>query len=207
MQELRSTDILDKEIQADARKKADRILRQAEVDCEKIISSVSENIKKAEEDKTNFYSLKIQALENDKKATLPLEKERFQVSFMQKQIINGINNYLSSLSVEQQIKLAVGKFDFSSVTKNVTAYIYGFSVSDVEKVLNKNLGNKLLACKETQFNKLVIEEEAGLENPKGIILEAEDLSFRCRLTVTQAVSKVLDKNRSELSQSLFGGQL
>ncbi len=207
MQELRSTDILDKEIQADARKKADRILRQAEVDCEKIISSVSENIKKAEEDKTNFYSLKIQALENDKKATLPLEKERFQVSFMQKQIINGINNYLSSLSVEQQIKLAVGKFDFSSVTKNVTAYIYGFSISDVEKVLNKNLGNKLLACKETQFNKLVIEEEAGLENPKGIILEAEDLSFRCRLTVTQAVSKVLDKNRSELSQSLFGGQL
>ncbi|MCR5062825.1 MAG: hypothetical protein K6A89_06020 [Treponema sp.] len=207
MQELRSTDILDKEIQADARKKADRILRQAEVDCEKIISSVSENIKKAEEDKTNFYSLKIQALENDKKATLPLEKERFQVSFMQQQIINGINNYLSSLSVEQQIKLAVGKFDFSSVTKNVTAYIYGFSVSDVEKVLNKNLGNKLLACKETQFNKLVIEEEAGLENPKGIILEAEDLSFRCRLTVTQAVSKVLDKNRSELSQSLFGGQL
>lgn len=207
MQELRSTDILDKEIQADARKKADRILRQAEVDCEKIISSVSENIKKAEEDKTNFYSLKIQALEDDKKATLPLEKERFQVSFMQKQIINGINNYLSSLSVEQQIKLAVGKFDFSSVTKNVTAYIYGFSVSDVEKVLNKNLGNKLLACKETQFNKLVIEEEAGLENPKGIILEAEDLSFRCRLTVTQAVSKVLDKNRSELSQSLFGGQL
>lgn len=207
MQELRSTDILDKEIQADARKKADRILRQAEVDCEKIISSVSENIKKAEEDKTNFYSLKIQALENDKKATLPLEKERFQVSFMQQQIINGINNYLSSLSVEQQIKLAVGKFDFFSVTKNVTAYIYGFSVSDVEKVLNKNLGNKLLACKETQFNKLVIEEEAGLENPKGIILEAEDLSFRCRLTVTQAVSKVLDKNRSELSQSLFGGQL
>lgn len=207
MQELRSTDILDKEIQADARKKADRILRQAEVDCEKIISSVSENIKKAEDDKTNFYALKIQALENDKKATLPLEKERFQVSFMQQQIVNGINKYLSSLSVEQQIKLAIGKFDFSSVTKNVTAYIYGFSVSDVEKVLKTKLENKLLACKETQFNKLVIEEEAGLENPKGIILEAEDLSFRCRLTITQSVSKILDKKRSELSQSLFGGQL
>ncbi|MDD5930037.1 MAG: hypothetical protein PUC37_09590 [Spirochaetales bacterium] len=207
MQELRSTDILDKEIQADARKKADRILRQAEVDCEKIISSVSENIKKAEDDKTNFYALKIQALENDKKATLPLEKERFQVSFMQQQIVNGINKYLSSLSVEQQIKLAIGKFDFSSVTKNVTAYIYGFSVSDVEKVLKNKLENKLLACKETQFNKLVIEEEAGLENPKGIILEAEDLSFRCRLTITQSVSKILDKKRSELSQSLFGGQL
>lgn len=207
MQELRSTDILDKEIQADARKKADRILRQAEVDCEKIISSVSENIKKAEDDKTNFYALKIQALENDKKATLPLEKERFQVSFMQQQIVNGINKYLSSLSVEQQIKLAIGKFDFSSVTKNVNAYIYGFSVSDVEKVLKTKLENKLLACKETQFNKLVIEEEAGLENPKGIILEAEDLSFRCRLTITQSVSKILDKKRSELSQSLFGGQL
>ena len=207
MQELRSTDILDKEIQSDARKKADRILKQAEADCEKILSSVSENISKAEEEKKNFYALKIQALENDKKATVPLEKERFQVSFMQEQIVNGINKYLSSLSVEQQFKIAFGKFDFSKVSKNVTAYIYGFKLSDAEKSLKKQLGNKLSACKETQFNKMVIEEEIGLEAPKGVILEAEDLSFRCRLTITQAVGQALDKNRGELSQSLFGGQL
>ena len=37
MQELRSTDILDKEIQADARKKAERMLAKADLDCEKLI--------------------------------------------------------------------------------------------------------------------------------------------------------------------------
>lgn len=207
MQELRSTDILDREIQSDARKKADRILKQAEADCEKVLSSVSENIKKAEEEKKNFYAAKIQALENDKKATVPLEKERFQVSFMQDQIVQGINKYLSSLSVEQQLKIAFGKFDFSKISKNVTAYVYGFSISEAEKSLKKLIGNKLSACKETQFNKMVIEEEIGLKDPKGIILEAEDSSFRIRLTITQAVSQALDVNRGELSQSLFGGQL
>lgn len=207
MQELRSTDILDREIQSDARKKADRILKQAEADCEKVLSSVSENIKKAEEEKKNFYAAKIQALENDKKATVPLEKERFQVSFMQDQIVQCINKYLSSLSVEQQLKIAFGKFDFSKISKNVTAYVYGFSISEAEKSLKKLIGNKLSACKETQFNKMVIEEEIGLKDPKGIILEAEDSSFRIRLTITQAVSQALDVNRGELSQSLFGGQL
>lgn len=207
MQELRSTDILDREIQSDARKKADRILKQAEADCEKVLSSVSENIKKAEEEKKNFYAAKIQALENDKKATVPLEKERFQVSFMQDQIVQGINKYLSSLSVEQQLKIAFGKFDFSKISKNVTAYVYGFSISEAEKSLKKLIGNKLSACKETQFNKMVIEEEIGLKDPKGIILEAEDSSFRIRLTITQAVSQAFDVNRGELSQSLFGGQL
>ena len=34
MQELRSTEILDKEIQTDARKKADKLLKKADADCE-----------------------------------------------------------------------------------------------------------------------------------------------------------------------------
>ena len=40
MQELRSTDILDKEIQADARKKAERMLEKADRDCENLLASI-----------------------------------------------------------------------------------------------------------------------------------------------------------------------
>ena len=39
MQELRSTDILDKEIQADARKKAERMLEKADRDCQQLLAS------------------------------------------------------------------------------------------------------------------------------------------------------------------------
>ena len=44
MQELRSTDILDKEIQADARKKAERMLAKADSDCAKLLASVETDI-------------------------------------------------------------------------------------------------------------------------------------------------------------------
>ena len=37
MQELRSTDILDKEIEADARRKAEAILKRADKECEEIL--------------------------------------------------------------------------------------------------------------------------------------------------------------------------
>ena len=40
MQELRSTDILDKEIEADARRKAEAILKRADKECEEILASV-----------------------------------------------------------------------------------------------------------------------------------------------------------------------
>lgn len=207
MQELRSTDILDKEIHSDARKKAERILKQAESDCTEILKSVSENIKKAEEEKKSFYDAKIQAVENDKKSTLPLEKQRFEVSFVQQKILQGMNEYLSSLSVEKRLNLVCGKFDFSKISQNVTAYVYGFSLEDAQKFLKKKLGKNLLECKETLFNKIVIEDEVTLEKPEGIILVAQDNSFRHRLSTVQRVSAVLNKYRGELFASLFGGQL
>ena len=44
MQELRSTDILDKEIQADARKKAERMLAKTDSECEKLIAQATKLI-------------------------------------------------------------------------------------------------------------------------------------------------------------------
>ena len=46
MQELRSTDILDKEIQADARKKAERMLQKADAECANLLESVGQDIEK-----------------------------------------------------------------------------------------------------------------------------------------------------------------
>ena len=56
MEELRSTEILDKEIEADARKKADRIVAKAESEAKSIIAGVDERVKKAVEEKYRFFS-------------------------------------------------------------------------------------------------------------------------------------------------------
>ena len=101
MEEFRSTEILDKEIQADARKKAEKILAKADVDCALLLEEVSGRIEKAKKELEDKYALKIAAFEKDQSATLPLEKERFLVSFIQSSIEKAINAYLAKLSDEE----------------------------------------------------------------------------------------------------------
>ena len=72
MQELRSTDILDKEIQADARKKAERMLAKTDSECEKLLASVESDIEKAAEEKQQFFARKLEAFEKDRMAVVPL---------------------------------------------------------------------------------------------------------------------------------------
>ena len=206
MQELRSTDILDKEIQADARKKAERMLEKADSECEKLLASVEADIEKAADEKRSFFAKKLEAFEADRKAVVPLEKERFKVSFIQNAVIQNINKYLEGLSEEKRLELVCRTFDFNTEF-NLNAYVYGFTPSEAEKYLSKKLGKKLLSCSETQFGRTALEDELGLTLPQGIILESEDKNFRCRLTINEVIEKVLDAKRAELSDSLFGGDL
>ena len=206
MQELRSTDILDKEIQADACKKAERMLAKTDSECEKLLASVESDIEKAAEEKQQFFARKLEAFEKDRMAVVPLEKERFKVSFIQNAVIQNINKYLEALSEEKKLALVAHDFDFKTKL-NLNAYVYGFSVSDAKKFLSDKMGSKLLSVKETKFGAVILEEDIGLTKPEGIILESEDKNYRCRLTLNEVIEKLLDANRSDLSATLFGGDL
>ena len=208
MQELRSTDILDKEIQADARKKAGRMLEKADAECAALIESVDSDIEKAVKDKQAFFARRLEAFEKDRMAAVPLEKERFVVSFIQKSITENINKYLEGLTEAKRLELASHNFNFKNAEQlKLNAYVYGFSVDEAKNFLSKKLGNKLLSCQETKFSARVLEDDLGLTKPEGIILESEDGNFRCRLTLTEVLARLLDANRAELSNSLFGGNL
>ena len=206
MQELRSTDILDKEIQADARKKAERMLAKTDSECEKLIASVESDIEKAAEEKQQFFAHKLEAFEKDRMAVVPLEKERFKVSFIQDAVIQNINKYLEALSEEKKLDLVAHDFDFKT-ERSLNAFVYGFSLSDAKKFLSDKMGSKLLSVKETKFGAVILEEDIGLAKPEGIILESEDKNFRCRLTLNEVIEKLLDTNRADLSATLFGGDL
>ena len=82
MEELRSTDILDKEIQNDARKKAQALLDQGKQKVSEILARVQERMEAAKVQKEKFYGAKQEKKQKDSDASLPLEKERFLVSYI-----------------------------------------------------------------------------------------------------------------------------
>lgn len=204
MEELRSTEILDKEIISDANKKAERILMKAEYESKNILAEVENRV--AEElQKTEIqYQKKLQALEKDFNASVPLEKERFYVSFIQDSLIKGINEYLKNLSVEKQLEICtsgVKKLDISD--KTFKAFVYGFDKNLCEKALKNILGDSLKTVEETAFNQIIFEE-TFLEENKGIILFTENEDIKCRFTLSEKMQSVLEDYRQELFDSLFG---
>ena len=211
MQELRSTEILDKEILEDAQKKVQKILKNSESECRSIMSSVDDKVTKTVEEKEAALISKLESIKTNLNASLPLEKERFQVSFVENLIITKIQDYLKSLSQEKRIQLVLEKIktiktddyvDSLLKEKSFTAYVYGFDIKKVEKALNDILGKRLLACQQTDFGKLILEDEI-LEVNEGIILESQDKEVRFRMTLTEVVEELLNNNREELAETLF----
>ena len=211
MQELRSTEILDKEILEDAQKKVQKILKNSESECRSIMSSVDDKVTKTVEEKEAALISKLESVKTNLNASLPLEKERFQVSFVENLIITKIQDYLKSLSQEKRIQLVLEKIktiktddyvDYLLKEKFFTAYVYGFDIKKVEKALNDILGKRLLACQPTDFGKLILEDEI-LEINEGIILESQDKEVRFRMTLTEVVEELLNNNREELAETLF----
>src|SRR5574344_2190042 len=206
MQELRSTEILDKEIQSDARKKAENILKKADSDCENILSSVNENLNVAKKEKEALYKNKIKAYKNNQDAAIPLEKQRFEVQFIQDSITKEINEYLVSLSEDERMELIMKDLNNKMSLlkdKKVNSYVYGFDLKDISAKLKKNLGANLLKCEKTDFGRMIVEDECKLEINEGVILESEDKQFRCRLTLSEIISEIMKKYRMELTESLF----
>ncbi len=210
MEELRSTEILDKEIEADARRKAERILANADVEAKKLLDDVAVKVSETEKQKAAFYSDKVSRYENNLEAALPLEKGRFLVSFYSDSVEKAINKYLLSLSEEKRIEiLSLRLKNKQSVFdgKKVIAYCYGLTSSLVKKILEKSFSSNLLSVEEISFEKS--REEPGMvcENHEGIIIESEDKVVRYRLTIDQIVRELKDKYSYELSTTLFGGRL
>lgn len=206
MNELRSTEILDKEIQADARKKAEKIVNSSKEQRDAILNSVSERIEQAKKERALKYEEKIAAFEKDEEASIPLEKQRFFVTYAQVSLEKAVNDYIESLSEEELLELVLKpltKYEDKLKSKKVNAYIYGFETGSVKKMLEKQV--TLASLQKTEFNKIVVENSCGIENKRGIILETEDKSIRCRLTLSEVLGRVMNTYREELFDALFNG--
>ncbi|MBE6344069.1 MAG: hypothetical protein E7063_00060 [Spirochaetaceae bacterium] len=210
MEELRSTEILDKEIQEDARKKAQKILAKADEECKKILDSVAERIDIIRKEKQVAYEQQLEVIKKDSEAAIPLEKERFLVSFEGKAVIQAINNYLCKLNPKQVLQLLenlLNKYKKVVSDKKIKAKVFGLEQSEATSILKNVFGQSNIdSCKIITF------EESGLENPqgltfnKGIIVETIDSSIRLRATTGEIVAKILDENSMELTQTLFCGR-
>ncbi|MDD5812155.1 MAG: V-type ATP synthase subunit E [Treponema sp.] len=208
MEELRSAEILDKEIQDDARKKAEKILRNADSQCDQIMAQVESRLEEAKKEKEIYFNQKAEQVKKDLDSSMPLEKSRFLVSYISSSIAKGINEYLKTLSSEKRFELAVSLLNqFSNLVSDRTfdAAVYGFDPAYVKSTLSSKV--KINSCSSVEFAKSGSEAVDGIEIHEGVILLSEDKSVKIRLTLEEVITELIDKYRKELAVTLFGGRL
>lgn len=208
MEELRSAEILDKEIQDDARKKAEKILRNADSQCDQIMAQVESRLEEAKKEKEIYFNQKAEQVKKDLDSSMPLEKSRFLVSYISSSIAKGVNEYLKTLSSEKRFELAVSLLNqFSNLVSDRTfdAAVYGFDPAYVKSTLSSKV--KINSCSSVDFAKSGSEAVDGIEIHEGVILLSEDKSVKIRLTLEEVITELIDKYRQELAVTLFGGRL
>jgi V/A-type H+-transporting ATPase subunit E len=210
MKELRSTEILDKEIEEDARKKAERLLATADNQCAQIFAETGPRIEKIREEKKAAYAEQIDRFTRNAQAALPLEQVCFLVSFESDTVTAAINDYLKTLPEKKRLSIIGKMLDQNKEVfagKKITASTFGIKAETAQKLFKNKLGIDSGSCTEISFEKTGELPVEGITIREGVIVENEDKSIRLRATLDEKISEILDNNRFELVSALFGRRL
>jgi len=213
MEELRSTDALDKEIVADAKKKADRILAKAEESCASLLGGVDARVQEAKSQAEAATRSMLALYKKNINASLPLEKERYLVSYIHESVIEALNVYFESAGEDKRLQIVKGLVERSKKvlgTRPVNARVLGFEKEAALEMLKSVFGTQILSVETAGAGENADETVEGFAFHEGVILSTADSNsgaITCRLTLDEKVKDILDSWNFELSDALFGGRL
>lgn len=198
MEELRSTDVLDKEIASDARRKAERILQRADASGQALLDAVPGRVEDARKKMEAGLNERVALFKKNADASIPLEKERFYVSFVQEAISNAMEAFIAGCTKDRLLSFVMTRYNMSKAAlgdEALHAIFVGLDEAKARKTLEK-AGAKIKSS-----------ESREAKNPldTGVILEGENV--KARITIAEMVSDLEDDKRAELSSALFGGGL
>ena len=194
MEELQSTELLDREILEDARKKALRILKLSEdtIDSQNAMreQKLTEEIKKLEEK----YNLQKKTEAERVMARLPIDKLRIKIEKIEGMLHSAADNWFKSLSREQILKLLCDELvirnEQGAISGEADARVWGLERREAEDLLKK----ANWACN--------ISEVHSTNSFPAVIIDTKDA--RITASIEKTVDFLLEEKRAELVEALIG---
>jgi V/A-type H+-transporting ATPase subunit E len=206
MEELRSTAVLDREIQDDARRKADKILKICESDCQKMAEDVSVRLSVIAADKEAEYKKRLASYIKDSESAIPLEKQRRLVTHIDSSVRNALDGWLSAIGEPKRLfllSILLQKYKPFIRDKKIAVEYIGHSAEAVRKTVSDIFGDGNI---ET-MTELTAQQAAAAGFFDGMLITAADNSIICRATLGEIRDDLLSDKRQEMAEALFGGRL
>lgn len=179
MEELRSTDVLDREIEIDAKKKADRILQRAREEEEKILSEVDERVEESYKHAKAEYESRILQRQKNAEAYIPLEKERFLVSYYDRKVNTALNNFFDSMSEDEFDALLASRllqYESALADKKLNVSFFGLEKKSAEKIMG-GFAKNVSAFDKIEFSQSREEACPGNEKHAGLLICDKENTF------------------------------
>ncbi len=210
MEELRSTDVLDREIIAEAKRKAERILSRAEETCSGLLGTVDARVEEETAKAKHKAQVDLDLFTKNISASFPLDRERYLVSYVYGSVIDAINSYFEKAGEEKLLSvlkklLERSKGALGNGALNVKSI--GIEKSVAEELLSQTIKNPIETVVEVGDSYIADDMVEGFKIRKGLEISTLDKKVTCRLTLDQKIKEILDNNIEELAQALFGGRI
>ena len=205
MEELQTTEILDREILEDARKKAFRILKAAD-DTVKIKSGEWERKLSAElEELEHRYAEQEKTSEQEIMAVLPIDKRRTKAKKTEELLRSAVQNWYAGLSRPRVLEILRNELALRVSACGNLAASSGIRVliSDLDETEARAILREALPDRPGKQSLLSIESIHSSSPYPQLILETP--SVRIYASIGKAVEYYLGEKRAELVESLLGG--
>lgn len=200
MEEIVTTEPLEKEILSDARKRAERILKDSGAEAESASRSGRERTDKALEALASDYASKAKRYRDESLARLPLEKARIKAAHVDALLERAMGAYLESIGGAERDKLLLELLSqaASLVGASPVAVRYaGLGKAEAEGLVSKAFPASKIAS---------VSEDSSLGSV-GLVAVTEDGSLSARATLDLIGERLLDEYRGELAKTLCGEAL
>ncbi len=195
MEEIKGTEALEREILEDAGKRADRIVRKAREEAERLKSASVKSLEDRLAGLRRQYQERSAQLEKETSSRLPLEKTRLKARFIDETMRKSVREFLGSLDPAALGDWCVSEFGKRSGLlsgKAATLSWKGIDAGQAEGIVKFFPADAALSI---------------VENPdmkgRGIVAKSLDGRIMITLTEGQIEEWLLDEKRGELASSLF----
>ena len=213
MEELTSTEALDREILEDARKKAFKILKNAEDSIGSSKESWDRKLERSRNKTGKNYSEKEEQMRREITARLPMDKRRIRSECIDRFLNNAMENFLGSLDHASVLRIL--KKELESKEKEISS---GQAGSESSRTAYKRQGEGEIRYRflsKEECGALVSGSFAGasfrfIEDPLYMIagtfpaLVIDFPYLRITVSVDRAAEALLSEKRAELTLALLG---
>ena len=209
MEELRSSDALDREIRQDAQRKARRILNDADQAIGLSEKSWDKKIYDDIDSMTQSYRNALSQRQREMRIRLPLDQRLLRLAMIDSLLQSAATEYLAGLSretmhslIKMEAEKRLGAVDLQHFENpeqgslHFTVQYQGFSPDELERALKELLGSRVTRT---------VAEDPMKAHPDALpALVLDSPALRISVSVEDLVLAMLEEKRAELAVALFG---